>query len=266
MLGQHVACPRCANQLYDNGQFSGQVVMCPHCGQQLQMPLTERAPPIASVLKPQRNRYSKPRKKSSNDLIVPMLCGAIVLVLISAIIWVNSTAESPVIASQKKARIANRQDVPATADTKEPSLNVDKADPRTLPLPANATDASAEKETLPPAKTENGIGQVDIIQPVETAFKSIYAEGGKVEVIRSNCTPEFWQKHQDAFRLGYRRFPINLEAYEIRSYELNSPDRASVRVFAKYETNRLSRQGLFTYGVVKRGSQWLIDYSDFFEN
>lgn len=38
MSGYYVACPRCTNQLYDDGQLAGELVMCPHCTQQFQMP------------------------------------------------------------------------------------------------------------------------------------------------------------------------------------------------------------------------------------
>lgn len=41
MMGYYVACPRCANQLFDDGQMSGCVVVCPHCQQQFQMPVPQ---------------------------------------------------------------------------------------------------------------------------------------------------------------------------------------------------------------------------------
>lgn len=69
MSGYYVACPRCAKQLYDDGQLAGELVMCPHCTQQFRMPSLGIAqpPPVpnTSELAIQATSSALPRSKAS---------------------------------------------------------------------------------------------------------------------------------------------------------------------------------------------------------
>lgn len=67
MFGYYVACPRCTNQLYDDGQLAGELVMCPRCGQQFQMPARDvGAPPAVAILSTASStRSSRQRKRTA---------------------------------------------------------------------------------------------------------------------------------------------------------------------------------------------------------
>lgn len=84
MSGYYVACPRCTNQLYDDGQLAGELVMCPRCGQQFQMPARDvgASPAVAILSTASSTRSSRQRKRSAGlPVYQQLLFGGVVTVI-----------------------------------------------------------------------------------------------------------------------------------------------------------------------------------------
>lgn len=91
MSGYYVACPRCANQLYDDGQLSGDLVMCPRCGQQFQMPAAGlgSSPAVEIRPAPSPTRSSHQRKRAPALPVYKQLLFGGALTIIGIVLFEN---------------------------------------------------------------------------------------------------------------------------------------------------------------------------------